>query len=289
MTVDHADSTPSVETLITTEDFETSRVSQLNLAWSDLKDGMLQWRIWIMLAYQDIGLRYRRSVLGPFWITLSMAITVYSMGYLYSNLFRTDMRHYFPFLVSGILSWSLLSALIVESTDGFLTAQSMKEMKLPYSLHIHRVIARNLLIFFHNILVMIPVFIFFHKEIKIDLCTLFLIPALAIIYLNCLFYGIFLAVLGARYRDIGPVVKSLVQVIFFVTPVMWGPESLTGIKHWIVDLNPFYAFLELIRQPLLGHLPSAANICFAGMMTILGFLMSAHIFIRCRARIIYWL
>src|SRR5438128_5122767 len=94
-------------------------INQKQLAWQDLKEGWRKWPIWLMLAYQDIKLRYRRSVLGPFWITLSMAISVYSMGYLYGHLFHSDLQVYFPFLVSGMISWALISSLISDLTDAF--------------------------------------------------------------------------------------------------------------------------------------------------------------------------
>src|SRR5690242_11037894 len=75
------------------------------LAINDLVNGLKKWNIWLMLAYQDVKLRYRRSVLGPFWITISMAITVYSMGFLYGHLFHSKLQTYFPFLVAGMLGW----------------------------------------------------------------------------------------------------------------------------------------------------------------------------------------
>src|SRR5438445_11911838 len=126
------------------------------MAFKDFKDGLCQWRIWLMLAYQDIKLRYLRSILGPFWITLSMAISVYSMGFLYSHLFHSDLQSYFPFLVGGMITWALISTLITELTDVFSTsANLLKQIKLPYTLYIHRIVARNIIIFFHNILVIV--------------------------------------------------------------------------------------------------------------------------------------
>ncbi|MCW5583007.1 MAG: hypothetical protein KIT56_03835 [Gammaproteobacteria bacterium] len=124
-------------------------INQKKLAWQDIKSGLLNWRIWVMLAYQDIKLRYRRSVLGPFWITLSMAITVYSMGYLYSHLFHVQLAEYFPYLVAGMLSWSLISTTVTDTVETFTANDALlKQIKLPYSLYVHRVVARNLLSFF---------------------------------------------------------------------------------------------------------------------------------------------
>ncbi|MBA3660189.1 MAG: ABC transporter permease [Gammaproteobacteria bacterium] len=259
-------------------------------ALADIKDGFAQWRIWLMLAYQDIKLRYRRSVLGPFWLTLSMAITVYTMGFLYGKIFHQDLESYYPFLVAGMLSWSLISTIVMELTEGFLGADVyIKQIKLPYSVYIHRLVSRNMIIFFHNIFVIVPILIIYHTHAKVNLNTLLIIPGLLFIYLNGISFGVILAMIGARYRDVLQIVKSLVQVIFFVTPVMWGPQFLHGRAQFIIDWNPFYAFIELIRAPLLGTVPTLNNMIMVACVTTLGVTLSLWMFIRYRARIVYWL
>src|SRR3990167_6154831 len=190
-------------------------VSQNQLAWQDLTDGIKKWRIWLLLAYQDIKVRYRRSIFGPFWITLSMAVTVYSMGFLYGHLFHIPIQEYFPYLVAGMLGWSLIATTVTELVDTFSLSQVMlKQIKLPYSLYVHRITAKNMIIFFHNLLVMIPL-IFFQTNIKMDWHLLLLLPGLLFIYVNAICYGIVLAMIGARYRDIPQIIKSFITVIFF--------------------------------------------------------------------------
>lgn len=260
------------------------------LAWNDIKQSLTQWRIWLMLSWQDIKLRYRRSIIGPFWITLSMAITAYTMGYLYGHLFKTDMQTYFPFLVAGMLSWALLSSTIVDLVETFSTYEGMiKQIKLPYTLYVQRIVMRNLIIFFHNIIVIIPVLAIFHEVAKIDWNTLLLIPGLFIFYINALTYGLILSIIGARYRDISQIVKSLVQVVFFITPIMWRPEALPLNKQYVVLINPFYAFIELIRNPLLGKAPSLYETTLALLFTLLGIVICYVMFTRYRARIVYWI
>lgn len=263
---------------------------QKQLAWQDFKDGLSKWRIWWMLASQDIKLRYRRSVLGPFWITLSMAITVYSMGYLYAHLFHSDIVQYFPFLVAGMLSWALISTTITEVVETFPASDSViKQIKLPYTLYIHRIIARNLIIFLHNSLVMLPIYLFFHQDVKINACTLLIIPDLALLYLLAFTYGLILALLGTRYRDISQITKSLIQVIFFLTPVMWNPSILSTKNRMIVELNPFYSFIELLRAPLIGQVPSLFNLSMSVFALAVGILICIKMFIPYRSRIIYWI
>lgn len=263
---------------------------QRQLAWIDLKEGFQKWQIWLTLAHQDIKIRYRRSVLGPFWLTISMAITLYSMGYLYSHLFHVQLEAYYPYLVAGMLGWTLISTLMSEYTDGLVSYQSLiRQIKLPYTLHIHRIAARNILIFFHNILVLLPIYYIFHNDAQINWCSLLLIPGLILIYINALSFGMILAIIGARYRDMSQLIKSLIQIIFFVTPVIWKPTMLGERAHLFIALNPFYAMLEFIRKPLLGQLPNLASLVVAIFVTIIGFVLASFLFIRCRKRIIYWL
>jgi lipopolysaccharide transport system permease protein len=260
------------------------------LAWKDIQDGFFAWRIWLMLAYQDIKLRYRRSILGPFWITLSMAITVYSMGFLYAHLFKTAMGQYYPFLVAGMLSWSLIATSITDLTDTFVTSDGMiKQIKLPYSLYIHRVTTRNMIIFFHNSLVMVPIYFIFHQSATVNLNTLLFLPNLLLIYVNIISFGLILAMIGARYRDISQIIKSLVQVAFFVTPIMWNPTVLPSNYQKLMVLNPFYILVQLIRQPLIGEANPLLIYGIAFLLTFIGISICAVMFSRYRSRIIYWL
>jgi len=260
------------------------------LAFRDFKDGLCQWRIWLMLAYQDIKLRYLRSILGPFWITLSMAISVYSMGFLYSHLFHTDLQSYFPFLVGGMITWTLISTLVTELTDAFSTsANLLKQIKLPYSLYIHRIVTRNIIIFFHNMLVIVPILAIFHQVAKVNWNTLFLFVGLFVLYINAIFYGLTLAMIGSRYRDISQIVKSLIQVVFFLTPVMWKPDVLPPSKRFIALYNPFSSFIEIIRAPLTGNLPAFHDLLMVFGVTLIGIFICYYLFVRYRARIVYWL
>jgi ABC-type polysaccharide/polyol phosphate export permease len=262
--------------------------SNTRLALIDIRDGLKEWRIWFLLAWQDIQLRYRRSTLGPFWITLSMAITIYTMGLLYGRLFKIDLAQYYPFLASGILTWALIASLLTEGVSIFVEAEPfIKQMKQPYSVFIFRVVSKCFIIFFHNILVLLPIIFIF--GVKVNVYTLFLPLSLAIIWVNGVSYGTVLALLGTRFRDIAQLIISLVQVIFFLTPIIWSPSILPERYHYIIRLNPFAQFMELVRNPLLGNLPSKYTLLFTAGITLFGLFISFRIFTRYRARIAYWL
>jgi len=260
----------------------------LKLALLDLSEGIRSWRIWFMLAWQDIRLRYRRSQLGPFWITISMAITIYSMGFLYGHLFKMDLLEYFPFLSAGMLAWALISTTINESSNAFIEAAGyLRQVKLPYIVFVLRVVVRNLIIFAHNIVAIIPVIIFCHVPFGFQIFGIIL--GLVILALNGVVYGVILAMLGARFRDIAQVITSLLQVIFFLTPVMWMQRNLPEKFYFIVKLNPFALFLDLIRSPLMGVWPNAYTYLVTLGILLVGVVLMLMLFSRSRHRIVYWL
>ncbi|WP_342228084.1 ABC transporter permease [Rickettsiella endosymbiont of Rhagonycha lignosa] len=262
--------------------------SNYRLAWIDLVDAFKSWRIWLLLAWHEVKLRYRRSTLGPFWITISMAITIYTMGVLYGHLFKIDLTVYYPFLATGILGWNLISLIVNDATMTFVNAdQFIKQMKQPYLFFLFQSVTRNFIIFFHNILVLVPLVLFFH--LKINAYTLFIVISLLILWINAVSYSTILALLGTRFRDIPILVASLIQVVFFLTPIMWSPTILPERYHYIIDLNPFAQFMELFRNPLLGTLPSSYALVTTFGLTLLGVFSAFMIFSRYRARIAYWL
>jgi lipopolysaccharide transport system permease protein len=254
----------------------------------DLQQGFASRQIWWLLAWQDIRLRYRRSQLGPFWITLSMAITISSMGFLYSRLFHMDLQEYFPFLTTGMLTWNLIATLVNDGTNTFIEAEGyLKQIKLPYAAFMLRVICRNFIIFAHNMVVFIPVIFFFH--VKVNWSLLMELPALLIVAATAFGYGLIAATLGARFRDIGQIISSLMQVAFFVTPVIWKASTLSPKGQFIIQFNPFTQFITLLREPLLGVMPGLTTFLSTIGIMLGGLLLALVVLLRTRHRIVYWL
>lgn len=263
-------------------------MKNLKLAFADIAEGIANWRIWVLLSWQDIRLRYRRSTLGPFWITLSMGITIFTTGFLYAKLFNIDLNQYYPFFSIGMLVWGLISMSVIEGTTIFVGSENfLKQMKQPYSTFIFRVVSRNLIIFMHNMLIFIPLAIFFH--IPMGWVSWFSLIGLLLIIINAISFGIILAICGTRFRDITQVINSLIQVVFFMTPIMWSPSILPNRYHFAVDFNPVAQFIELVRNPLMGSMPSSYAIITSLSITVVGLILALVIFARFRARIAYWL
>jgi lipopolysaccharide transport system permease protein len=256
------------------------------LALRDLTDGVLRWWLWGLVAWYDIKQRYRGSVLGPFWLTLSTAVMVGSLGMLYSRLFHMDLATYLPYLSLGILIWGLISALLTECCTAFISAEHViKQIRMPLSVHLYRVIARNVIVFGHNLVVFVVVALVFRVPVGWD--DLAVLPGMALLMLGMIPTGLMLAAVCARFRDIPPVVASLLQVIFFMTPIMWRPELL-GASVDLALYNPFNCFIDLVRAPLMGEGVPVTSWAVAGGTTIAAWAVAFPFFARFRARIAYW-
>jgi len=252
----------------------------------DLVDGARAYHIWGRLGWQDVRQRYRRSLLGPFWITISAAAMIGGIGLVYSRLLRQQTDEYIPFLTVGLLGWFFIAALINDACTAFVGAEQLiKQVKLPLTVHVWRVIWRNLIILAHNVLILVPVFLYYHWAV--DASAALSILGVLLIALNGFLLGIALGLVCARFRDVPPIVANLVQLAFFVTPVMFQTRAL-GNQTWIAQVNPFFHFLELVRAPLLGSELPVGSWIYALAATLVCGLITIGLFIRYRSRIAYW-
>jgi ABC-type polysaccharide/polyol phosphate export permease len=273
------------ETLATTTEFSASP-SAAEEAWLDLIRGFSKSWMWSAMAMQDIRLRYRGSILGPFWLTISTLIMVGAMGVIYARLFHMDVAHYLPFLTIGLITWQFISSLINEGCQTFTSVQSViQQVPLPFSIYAWRTVYRNLIVLAHSVLVIPLVLIIF--QIKIGWSAITVLPAIAIIALNGAWLSILLGMISARYRDIPPIVTNFVQVLFFVTPVFWPPEAL-GPWQGVLTLNPLFAAVDVVRAPLIGVAPYPYSWVTLICVTVIGWAGTFAFFARFRQRIAYW-
>lgn len=243
---------------------------------------------WRALAWNDIVNRYRRSTLGPFWITLSMAITIIAMAPLYASFFERSLSSFFPRLTLGIIIWGFISTSITEFTKTFQeSANYLKQTKISFSIFIFRIIYRQLIIFCHNIIIYPFVMLFFGNTINFNF--LLIIPALLLVIINLFWIGLFLSIFCSRYRDMTQIVTSFVNLLFFITPVIWEPSMVSPSKQLLIHLNFLSTLLDLLRLPLLGLVPSISYWLVAIGTAIIGLSLSLWLFAKKLNRITYWL
>jgi ABC-type polysaccharide/polyol phosphate export permease len=253
---------------------------------NDLYDALLSFELWTYMARHDIKIRYRRSRIGPFWITLSMAIFCVTLGVVYSKLFKTEISELLPFLSIGLVVWGLVSSCLGEMPNLFVdNAIYMKDMYINPLTVLLRALTRNCIIFTHNLLIIVGIYLYF--GIWPGWAGLLAIPGFMLVMLNLTVIGIPLSIIGARFRDVAQINQNLLQVIFFITPIFWFPRLLTE-GSWIVAGNPVGYFMDLIRSPLLGHPPKLLSWEVSGLTFLTTSIIALWIYRSKSARIAFW-
>jgi ABC-type polysaccharide/polyol phosphate export permease len=257
-------------------------------AINDIVHGFAEWRVWTMLAANEIRRRYRRSAIGQFWLTVSMGVNIIAMGLLWGMIFHTSIRNTLPFIGVGLMTWNLLVALVQETATAFVTSEGyLKQIRVPKTAIVNQVILRNVIIFAHNV-VLVPVILFFFPPEHY--AGFLLVPiGLALYIVNGLWLGLLLGTLCARFGDLPPIIASIMQIMFFLTPVIWNPAQVGPSAWYLVHLNPLASFISILREPLLGLVPDLEAYLMVLAVTVLGFLVAVPFFARFRSRIVYWL
>ena len=267
--------------------FVTGGPATSAIAVADIARALSDWELWLTMAWQDIKQRYRGSMLGPFWVTINMGVMVGLLAIIYGKIFGTPMAQYLPYLTLGFLSWLWMSNTANESTQQFVLAHRyIKQVRLPITLFMFRLLARNIIILAHNFVVYVIVAII--VGLNPGWSGLLAISGLLLSMMFMFWMGLLFAMLGARFRDIPQIITSIIQVVFYITPILWQPGQLGRRQYLVVDYNPAYYFIEIVRGPLLGHPPPIGFWKVTILMTLAMAAIVFPLFRRFRGRVAYW-
>jgi ABC-2 type transport system permease protein len=266
----------------------------LPAAVADLRRGWEQRALWGHLGWQDIRQRYRRSVLGPVWITISMAVTAVALGILYSGLFGIELSRLLPHVLVGFIVWAFISGCISEGSEVFIANEGLiKHLPSPLSVHVYRLVWRQTLFFAHNMIVYLVMLLVFPQPLKWT--VVYAIPAFAVLAANGVWVALTVGVITTRFRDILPITQSIVQLMFFLTPIVWiydelvnNPDPAIAERARLAEFNPFLHFLEIIRRPLLGQDQVWRHWIVVLAITVVGWLVTLVVLRRYRSRVSYW-
>lgn len=268
-----------------------SRTLRRGLA--DLVAGLRNQELWLHLGWQDIRQRYRRSVLGPLWITIATGVTALAMGLLYGELFDQDIKTFLPYVTLGFIFWNFIQMSILDGAEVFSKNEGLiKQIPAPVSVHVYRVVWRQLIIFAHNLVIFVIVLIVFPQDPGWGVLLVF--PAFALYILNSVWVAIVFGILSTRFRDIGQLLTTSVQLVFFMTPIIWSADSLSSTTHEspsrlkIAEINPMFHYLEVARGPLLGHHVELYHWLVVLGCTAFGWLLALFVMRNYRARVPYW-
>jgi lipopolysaccharide transport system permease protein len=261
-------------------------MTALQISNNSLLSGIKAWRLWSLLGWLDIRQRYARSMLGPFWITVSMGVMVGSMGVVYGTLFGQPMKDYLPLVGMGFVIWALISGVLNDACGAYINnANYILQSDVGLWVYVLQILWRQLIIFVHNFVIILALFAVFGIS-RPELLPMF-IPGLIVVLANLTWMAKMVALASARFRDVTQLVASGVQILFYITPLMWKPTMLS--KHqWLVTFNPFAALVDVVRAPLLGQMPSMASWMIAVGLAVIGWVSVMLVAKRVSDRVAYW-
>lgn len=256
-------------------------------AIADLRQAWQMLHVIAFLAASDLRARYRRSVLGPFWMTLGTAAGTLGLGLVWSELLHMDRANFVPSLTAGLIIWYLLSATMIEATTTYWRqAALIRNLSMPLSMPPIQTVLKHLINFAHNLPVLVVVGLMF--AVPLTRHTLLVLPCLLLVLANLLWISLLLGMLGARFRDLEYVLVAAMPVLMFLSPVFYRPDYLPFSAHFIW-FNPFSHLIELIRYPLLGTAPPGFVVLTNALMCLGGWIATLWLFNAKRNRIAYWL
>ncbi len=213
-------------------------------------------------AREDIKRQYARTRLGPIWIVLTQFVAIMGIGLVFFTIFDQPLERFLPYISASIISWNVFSVSIATAPTIY-TMQSpvIQSFKMPFAVFPVRSFLNILAVFAHGMIIHVAMMLFFGISF-----WYFPVLAVSLVLITTILYPIIavLGILGARYRDLAPALVSVMYVAFLVTPVIWDRFGIGLQMVWIVDYNPFYHMIEIMRRPMLGAMPTTTNfiVCF---------------------------
>ncbi len=227
----------------------------------------------IYFTWSDTKARYIRSVLGPLWLVLGTLIGVVGLGVLWTSLFELEPQDYIPSLTIGLVVWQLIAGCLVEAPALLVRkANLIRNIALPTTFFGLESICRQSINFAHNWIIVAGVLLVYPHSTSLSLVALSIL-GLLLTLTNLLWICIVLGIVSARFRDLEPLVGSVIPLLFFLSPVIFRTEQATFAAA-IVWCNPITYAVNAIREPLLGHTPSASLYLAMAVAAILGWIVT---------------
>jgi len=250
--------------------------------------GLAQWRIAHLDGVAVLRRRYARSRLGQFWLTLSTGASIAALGAVWTLLWKQPAAEIFPYIAVSLVLWNFINAVITEGANVFVNhAHALQHQGMAVSTWVYALLYRCVLVLAHDAVIVVAVIAVF--GIGLHAQTLLFIPAFALALVAGFCAAYLLGMLCTRYRDMILFTATAMQLLFYITPVLWKRDFLPEGFDWITQVNPLATFLSILREPLLGRAPALEAWGLSALCTALLLLVTLYAAGRVRRRLVYWI
>jgi lipopolysaccharide transport system permease protein len=216
------------------------------------------------LAWRDIKVKYKQTVLGVAWAILQPFLTMIVFSILFGKLAKVPSEGipYPIFVYAGLLPWNYFSSALSNSGNSLVASSNLiTKVYFPRLIIPASASLSSLLDFFIASIILIGMTFFYHfTPVALGII---MIPVLVfmtfIVAVGC---GLWLSALNVEYRDFQYVIPFLVQIWMFVTPVIYPVTLFPEKYHWILSLNPMGGIIVAFRAATLGHQPINWDLLF---------------------------
>ncbi len=252
----------------------------------DFKAAFAQHDALLYFGWDDVRMQYKRTFLGPIWLTFSTCAWIFAMALVMASLFGQSIGDFLPRTAAGMFVWTFFSLSILDGANVFVNAAPLiNSTRLPLLFHPLRAMVRYIILYGHYLAVCLLLMIALgHPP---GLLALLAIPALLIHVGTSLGIVLMMGLINTRYRDILPIAGVMCQLMPLMTPIAWQRDMLKKYT-WIADANPFYHLIEIVRAPLMGEVPATLSYLVAGGTMLVTLTLGLLIYRRVRYHVIFW-
>ena len=242
------------------------------------------------LVIRELTVRYKRSVIGFLWTMLQPLLTMVVLYFVFSSIFRFEVRNYPVYVLAGVLFWNFFSQSIISSMNSLRgNAGLLKKLPVPHAVFpVATVIAGvvNLL------LAMVPLVIilyFTSHPHRLPPSLLFLPVAILIVAVFTLGAGLLLSPLAVFFYDVVEVVGVVMMLAMYATPIFYPLKIVPEQYRWVVRYNPVRSILEVFRDPIFFHkVPPITHLSVAILVALLALALGYWSFRRSADRIPFY-
>ena len=206
------------------------------------------------LVWRDVKVRYKQTLLGVLWVVLQPVISMVIFTLLFGRLLQVPSGEvpYPIFAYAALLPWNYFASSLTRSSTSLVgSAHLITKVYFPRLVIPISGVLSGLVDFAVAFLVLIVLMVWY--GIVPTLATLLLPAFLLLALITALGFGMWLAALNVRYRDVNYIVPFLVQIWMYATPVVYASTLIPERYRFLLGLNPMTGVVEGFRWALLGN------------------------------------